>query len=172
MASTFAINHLKPLQNPPKGVPLQLFGSPHVEPNWTQITNKIKQLKDNGAEFIVFSAHWGYEYEYWPEALQRTHALKLLELGVDLILGHSPHVIQPVEWVSINQMDNSCPLQVSRPGGQGFGLIAWSLGNFLTIMPTQVCKTGLVLQLDLVKKNQQIHINNLIIKIQMKKLKM
>lgn len=164
MASTFAINYLTPQQKAPAGIPLHLFGCPNVEPNWLQITNKIKKLKDQGAEFIVFTPHWGYEYEYWPDAIQRNHALKLIELGVDLILGHSPHVLQPVEWVSINEMDNTCPLQVERPGGKGFGVIAWSLGNFLTIMPTLVCKTGVILQFDLVKKNQKIQINNLRLK--------
>lgn len=161
MASTFAINHLKTHQTPPQGIPIHLFGCPNNDPDWTQITKRIKQLKEQGAEFIIFSAHWGYEYEYWPDTLQRMHALKLIELGIDLILEHSPHVLQPVEVVSINKMDTQCPLQVERPGSQGFGVIAWSLGNFLTIMPTLSCKTGAIFKLDLVKKDQSISIKNI-----------
>lgn len=161
MASTFAINHLKTNQPPPKGVPIHLFGCPHREPDWVKIAEHIQKMKAQGAEFIIFSPHWGYEYEYWPDALQRTHALKLIELGVDLILGHSPHVVQPVEMVSINKMDVQCPLQVERPGAKGFGVIAWSLGNFLTIMPTLPCKTGVIFKLELVKKEQQILIKKI-----------
>lgn len=161
MASTYAINRLGPKQKQPQGVPVNLFGCPDVEPDWVSIWTQIKILKEQGAEYIVFSPHWGFESEYWPDALQRKHALKLIELGVDLILGHSPHVLQPVELVSINEMDITCPSQVRRPGSKGFGIIAWSLGNFITTMPRLVNKAGAVLQLDLVKRDQQILIKEL-----------
>jgi len=164
LASTFTINKQTSRHRTPQGIPIHLFGCSHVQPDWTSIATQIKQLKNKGAEFIVFSPHWSFKHEYWPDALQRKHALKLIELGVDLILGHSPHVIQPVEMVSINNMDSTCPLQIERSGAKGFGIIAWSLGNFLTVMPTLACKTGVVMQLDLIKKDQHILIKDLQLK--------
>ena len=161
MASTFAINHLKKGQNAPAGMPIHLFGCSHIEPDWERIAKQIGKLKAQGAEYIIYSPHWGYEYEYWPDELQRAQALKLIELGIDLILGHSPHVLQPLEMVSINQMDSQCPLQVERTGPKGFGVIVWSLGNFLTIIPTLACKTGVIFTLDLVREKQYIHVNNI-----------
>lgn len=160
MASTFAINHATP-EKPPAGIPIHLFGNPLHEPDWNAISERIAELKEQGAEYIVYTPHWGYEYEYWPDEIQRKHAIKLIELGVDVILGHSPHVLQPIELISINNKDKNCPLQIERPGGKGFGIIVWSLGNFLTIMPTVACKTGVVLQLDLVKKSDKIQIKNI-----------
>lgn len=161
MASTYGINHLNGGDKSPVGVPISLFGSPATEPNWLAITEKISLLKELGAEYIIYTPHWGYEYEYWPDERQRKHALKLIELGVDLILGHSPHVLQPIELISINHMDRSCPTQIERPGGKGWGIIAWSLANFLSIMPTTVCKTGVILNLQLIKHEQLIHIKNI-----------
>ena len=61
-------------------------------------------------------------------------------------------------------MDSTCPLQIERSGAKGFGIIAWSLGNFLTVMPTLACKTGVVMQLDLIKKDQHILIKDLQLK--------
>jgi len=98
---------------------------------------------------VIVCAHWGFEYEYWPAARQRAHAVRLIELGADLIVGSSPHVLQPVELVSIDGADPACPLQARRGGRPRHGLIAWSLGNFATIMPTLPCQVGALLEVEL-----------------------
>jgi hypothetical protein len=49
-------------------------------------------------DFIVVSLHWGLECEFFPASRQITLAHRIIELGADLILGHHPHVIQPVEY--------------------------------------------------------------------------
>ncbi len=49
-------------------------------------------------DFIVVSLHWGVECEFFPASRQITLAHRIIELGADLILGHHPHVIQPVEY--------------------------------------------------------------------------
>ena len=60
--------------------------------------------------------HWGQEYRSAPTTAQRTLARKLLaDPGVDLILGHHAHVVQPVQrihgkWVAFG-MGNSLSLQ-------------------------------------------------------------
>ena len=43
--------------------------------------------------------HWGEEYNTYIEATQNEIAKKLNELGVDIILGGHPHVIQPYEII-------------------------------------------------------------------------
>ena len=48
-------------------------------------------------DFIVVSLHWGLEYEFFPTSQQITLAHRIIEFGADLILGHHPHVIQPIE---------------------------------------------------------------------------
>jgi poly-gamma-glutamate synthesis protein (capsule biosynthesis protein) len=75
--------------------------------------NALRPLCD----FLVVSMHWGNEYEHEPNGTQKKAARFLAEHGADLILGHHPHVIQPVEIIE-------------RSGGQT--LCFYSLGNFLS----------------------------------------
>ena len=69
------------------------------------------------ADAVVVSIHWGAEYQHQPLARQRQAAALLAEAGADLILGHHPHVLQPVEV-----LDN---------GGRKT-VVAYSLGNFVS----------------------------------------
>lgn len=150
LSSTFTINRFGQPKTPlPAGVPIHAFGHPHQEPDWPAIGRQVDTLRQQGATLIILSPHWGFEYEYWPDPLQRKHAHRLIELGIDIILGHSPHVLQPIELVSINQYDPGCPIQLRRPGKAGMGLIAYSLGNFLSVMPTQGCRTAGILQINM-----------------------
>jgi poly-gamma-glutamate capsule biosynthesis protein CapA/YwtB (metallophosphatase superfamily) len=66
---------------------------------------KIKAMaakaRDNGAEIVVVSCHWGDEYSKTPNDQQRTVAAELLaDSNIDLILGHHAHVVQPVEQLN------------------------------------------------------------------------
>ncbi len=59
----------------------------------------IADMKSQGAEFIVFYLHWGDEYRTTPNSWQKTIAQELTNLGVDLIIGSHPHVVQPIEML-------------------------------------------------------------------------
>ncbi|GMO17118.1 MAG: CapA family protein [Termitinemataceae bacterium] len=50
-------------------------------------------------DFLIVSMHWGKEYEHTPNAMQEELAVFLAERGVDLVIGHHPHVLQPVRWI-------------------------------------------------------------------------
>jgi poly-gamma-glutamate capsule biosynthesis protein CapA/YwtB (metallophosphatase superfamily) len=70
------------------------------------------------ADLIVVSIHWGNELATVPNARQRQLAMELATAGADIIIGHHPHVLQPIEWI----------------WGSGRGrptLVAFSLGNTL-----------------------------------------
>jgi AmmeMemoRadiSam system protein B len=72
---------------------------------------KIKELKAKYDQVVVH-VHWGYEFATEPSVEQRQIAKMLVDAGADVIIGHHPHVIQPVE-----RYKNS--------------LIFYSLGNFI-----------------------------------------
>jgi poly-gamma-glutamate capsule biosynthesis protein CapA/YwtB (metallophosphatase superfamily) len=55
----------------------------------------IRSLNDS-IDFIVVVMHWGNEKEYKPNKKQITMARQLVDAGADLIIGHHPHVVQPV----------------------------------------------------------------------------
>lgn len=55
-----------------------------------------------------------------------------------------------------------CPTQLKRGGHPNPGLIFYSLGNFITTMPTAACRTGAVITLDLsVDDTGRLHLNDL-----------
>jgi poly-gamma-glutamate capsule biosynthesis protein CapA/YwtB (metallophosphatase superfamily) len=57
--------------------------------------------RDEGADFVVVSMHWGQEYVTEPTADQRRIAAELLESDqVDLVLGTHVHVVQPCEQIN------------------------------------------------------------------------
>ncbi len=141
-ALTYGINHLT--GSPPDGVPVVSIGNPiALGSPWTP------QWPTDSADLRVLVPHWGFEYEYFPTEAQRRDALELVRAGADIVAGSSPHVLQPVELVSIDGADPTCPLQVVRGGPPRFGVIAWSLGNLATIMPTSACRVGALLEIEL-----------------------
>ncbi len=141
-AVTYGINHST--GQTPGGIPIARFGAPHAAgPPW-----KPRWPADS-ADLRVLVPHWGYEYEYFTTEAQRRDALELVRAGCDLVVGSSPHVLQPVELVSIDGADPDCPLQVVRGGSPRFGVIAWSLGNLATIMPTLACRVGALVEIEL-----------------------
>lgn len=71
----------------------------------------IKNIKQ-AVDVLVVSLHSGAEYSERPDQFQMSFAKACIEAGADLVAGHHPHVIQPLE----QHQD---------------GWIAYSLGNFV-----------------------------------------
>lgn len=59
-------------------------------------TGELRAAKA-GADFLVVSLHWGKEYSPVPTQSQRDLAYMAIDAGADLVIGHHPHVAQPVE---------------------------------------------------------------------------
>jgi poly-gamma-glutamate synthesis protein (capsule biosynthesis protein) len=102
------------------------------------------------ADAVVVSLHWGVEYETQPrpEDVELAHALA--DAGALLVLGHHPHVLQPVE--------------LYRRADGRTAVIAYSLGNFVSnqsrkyvhgVTPEKVGATrdGLLLRVTLARKD-------------------
>ncbi|MBI1751912.1 MAG: CapA family protein [Acidobacteria bacterium] len=69
------------------------------------------------ADLVVVSIHWGNEYQHLPTKRQKDIARAMAEAGCDVLLGHHPHVLQPMELI--------------EAGGRKV-LVAYSLGNFIS----------------------------------------
>jgi poly-gamma-glutamate synthesis protein (capsule biosynthesis protein) len=78
-------------------------------------------------DLVIVSMHWGAEY-YPVTERQRALAQELAAAGADLIIGHGPHVLQPVEWID-------------------GALVAFSLGNFLFDQPFPDTRQGAILRI-------------------------
>ncbi len=77
----------------------------------------IESVRDD-VDVVIVSMHWGNEYQDYPNTGQKTQASFLANIGADIIIGHHPHVIQPVE-------------RIERKNGQSV-YVMYSLGNFLS----------------------------------------
>ena len=94
----------------------------------------IEQVKDE-VDFIIVAAHWGTEYTLKETKSQRQMAQELADLGVNLIIGTHPHVIEPVEYLN-----------------DGKTFVIYSLGNFISDQVGQDRLTGLMMAVTLSSK--------------------
>lgn len=65
--------------------------------NRTQIKADVAKAQDM-ADAIIVSYHFGEEYQPLPNQQQKELVQYSADLGVDVIIGHHPHVLQPIEW--------------------------------------------------------------------------
>jgi poly-gamma-glutamate synthesis protein (capsule biosynthesis protein) len=61
------------------------------------IRARINTLKNQGAQYIVGSFHWGIERAYTANANQKQIAHYAVDCGTNLVIGHHPHVLQNTE---------------------------------------------------------------------------
>ncbi len=61
-----------------------------------ELASKIKNLKSK-VDFLIINYHWGEEYQDEPNGYQKEIAHLSIDNGADLIIGHHPHHIQPIE---------------------------------------------------------------------------
>lgn len=77
-----------------------------------QVKSDIEAVRDK-VDVLIVAMHWGVEYASTPNSDQQEIARYLADLGVDIILGAHPHVLQPITWI-----DDT--------------LVMYSLGNFIS----------------------------------------
>ena len=75
------------------------------------IEKNVKFLREQGAEIVICAFHWGTEGSYRPTGSQKQFARAAIDAGADIVYGHHPHVLQPIEEYN-------------------GGYICYSLGNF------------------------------------------
>ncbi len=97
-----------------------------------KVKDDIERVRDK-VDVIMVSMHWGIEYTHTPVQEQREIAAYLASLGVNVVIGHHPHVIQPIEYI-----DNT--------------LVIYSLGNFLSAQDGTMKRVGLMAAFDIEKK--------------------
>lgn len=100
------------------------------------IEKKIKAAKEE-CDIVLVNAHWGEEYQTQPDQNQRDLAKKMANWGADVIIGHHPHVLQPVEFIEKEDGTRT--------------LVAYSLGNFISQQNTPMRVLGGMLEYSVTK---------------------
>lgn len=67
---------------------------------YEDVDGTLQAMADDGAEITMVFIHWGNEYKLSPNSYQETIAQQLCELGVDVIVGGHPHVLQPFDTLT------------------------------------------------------------------------
>ncbi|MBE7092462.1 MAG: CapA family protein [Clostridiales bacterium] len=93
-----------------------------IEGTIDAISEDVAYVKNQGAEIIVASMHWGDEMASEPNESQRELADKMAKCGVDIIYGTRSHVFQPVTFKNIVD-DNNNSKNI---------IVAYSMGNLLS----------------------------------------
>ncbi len=93
-------------------------------------------LAEEAGDITVVSVHWGEENQSKPTEEQRRVAKLLAENGADVIIGHHPHVLQPIEWIETDS---------------GKTLCIYSLGNLVSAMQYWQNMVGGFFTFDIVK---------------------
>jgi poly-gamma-glutamate synthesis protein (capsule biosynthesis protein) len=93
----------------------------------------ISKVKDK-ADVIIVAMHWGIEYSLGVSDNQEEIANYLSSLGVNIIIGSHPHVVEPVEYINDNKT-----------------LVIYSLGNFISDQEGNERLTGLMMEVTINK---------------------
>lgn len=62
-----------------------------------QVKELTEQIRQQGAQLVIVSFHWGTEKANNPDDTQKALAHAAIDSGADLVLGHHPHVLQGIE---------------------------------------------------------------------------
>ena len=76
------------------------FKPSNLAPFYDDLSSQMKKMKKKGAEVITVYLHWGEEYQLTQNAKQKEIAQKLCDMGVHVIIGGHPHVVQPVDLLT------------------------------------------------------------------------
>jgi len=83
-----------------KGVKVALVGIHEIYQGLecaSLLRDNIASVKEEGAQLIIVSFHWGTEKEHYPDSIQKELAHIAVDEGAHLVLGHHPHVLQGIE---------------------------------------------------------------------------
>jgi poly-gamma-glutamate synthesis protein (capsule biosynthesis protein) len=104
----------------------------------SEIASDIAATRAAGADFVIAYLHWGTENTHDVGDKQRTTAQYLANAGADLILGSHPHCVQGFELLNTDH---------------GTVPVIYSLGNFVSSMPRDINKDGMIFKFALEKNN-------------------
>ena len=100
------------------------------------IKEDILNAKKLKPDAIIAIMHWGREYELIQDQIQERLADKMVDWGVNIIIGSHPHVVQPI---------------ITKGAGVNQKVIAYSLGNFISNQKQPNTDGGIFLEIELTK---------------------
>ena len=127
----------------PQSIQRQLKTYPYIlgQLDKEQIKEDVTKAKAE-SDVVIVAVHWGKEGHSEISDLQHEYANYFASLGVDVVIGNHPHLIQPIE-----KIDHT--------------LVVYSLGNFLSTMKDAYNQLEGMISFNFVKKENEISIENI-----------
>lgn len=76
------------------------FDYGNLDAFYTEVSESMAQMDEQGVDAVILFLHWGNEYQLQQNTTQSSIAQSLCDLGVDVIIGGHPHVVQPMELLT------------------------------------------------------------------------
>lgn len=111
-----------------------------------KVTADIKEARENADVVIVFP-HWGTENSHDISEQQKKYCKLFSSLGVDIVIGTHPHVLQPVEWYEDEETGRKM-------------LVYYSIGNFISHQTNLNQMCGGMAEITIERINGEIQITN------------
>jgi len=111
------------------------------------IADDIIKAQANNPDIIIVFLHWGTEYDTIPSKSQTDMAEYLFSLGVDMIIGSHPHVIQKMIWTKNDTLRKD-------------KFLVYSLGNFVSNQSKPMRDGGLMVRVEMTRKSDSFEVTN------------
>ena len=76
------------------------FNYDYLDEFYTDVQRQLDYMDMLHVDASILFIHWGTEYEDYPNGIQEEIAQQLCEMGVDVIIGGHPHVIQEFDTLT------------------------------------------------------------------------
>jgi len=110
--------------------------------NTARMKEDIAAAKKFGVDKIIVVIHWGEEYQRTPNNNQKRIAGELFDAGADIIFGSHPHVIQPMETLTVKD-DKGKDKKV---------FIIYSMGNFVSNQRKKYTDSGVIVKVQIIRE--------------------
>jgi len=111
------------------------------------VTDDIEKARTMKPDAIILFLHWGTEYDTIPSKTQTELADYFFSLGVDLIIGSHPHVLQRMEWTRNDSIMKD-------------RIVVYSLGNYVSNQRTIRRDGGAMVRIGLIKKADSLYVSD------------
>ncbi len=93
--------------------------APSWGPSWV-LSNCLRKVHraSERCDIMIVHIHWGMEDTVYANDNQHLIGRSLIDFGADIVIGHHPHRLQPVEFYTSDETGHT-------------GIIVYSLGNFV-----------------------------------------
>ncbi len=107
-----------------------------------QIKSSLHELEKLNTDINLVYFHFGEEYSQQPSKFQEELVQKTFSYGADIIIASHPHVIQPIRYYK------------KQKSNLDIGIVAYSLGNFISNQRWRYSDAGVILNIELSKNIQ------------------